>query len=43
MGGKWQILAKDFAKEWVQYPFLAMPANANVIANAQCELNALVN
>ena len=29
--------AKNFTKEWVEYPFLAMPANANSIANAQCE------
>ena len=29
MGGKWQIIAKDLAKEWVEYPFLAMPANTN--------------
>ena len=27
----------NFIKEWVEYPFLAMPANANSIANAQCE------
>ena len=31
---KWM---ENFAKKWVQYPFLAMPANANSIANAQCE------
>ena len=31
---KW---VKNFAKEYVQYPFLAMPANPNSIANAQCE------
>ena len=31
---KWQIFAKDFAKE---YPFLAMTANVNAIANGQCE------
>ena len=30
---KWQIFAKDFAKERVDYPFLAMTANAN----SQCE------
>ena len=30
-----EIFAKDLAKEWVEYPFLAMPANA--IANGQCE------
>ena len=34
---KWQILAKDFVKEWVEYPFLAMTANANAITKAQCE------
>ena len=30
---------KNFAKEWVEYPFLAMPVNANAKANtnAQCE------
>ena len=38
--GKWQIFAKDLAKEWV--PFLAMPANANGIANAQCERTLMV-
>ena len=27
----------NFAKEWVEYPLLAMLANANSIANAQCE------
>ena len=43
MDGKWQIIAKEFAKEWVEYPFLAMPANANVIANAQCERNLRVS
>ena len=37
MQKKWQIFAKDFIKEWVEYPFLAMPANANAIANSQCE------
>ena len=31
---KW---VENFAKEWVEYPFLAMPTNANSIANAQCE------
>ena len=32
---KW---VENFAKEWVEYPsFLAMPANANSIANAQGE------
>ena len=30
---KWQIFAKDFAKERLEYPFLAITANAN----AQCE------
>ena len=34
---KWQIFAKDFAKKWIEYSFLAMTANANVTANAQCE------
>ena len=24
-----RFIAKDLAKEWVEYPFLAMPANAN--------------
>ena len=24
MGGKWQVLAKNFAKEWVENLFLAM-------------------
>ena len=28
---------EDFAKKWVEYPLLAMPANTNSIANAQCE------
>ena len=28
---------ENFAKEWVEYPFLVMPTNANSIANAQCE------
>ena len=28
---------ENFAKEWVEYPFLAMLANANSIANTQCE------
>ena len=31
---KW---VENFAKEWVEYPFLAMPADANTIANAQYE------
>ena len=31
---KW---VENFAKEWVQYPFLAMPAKANSIGNAQYE------
>ena len=26
---KWQIFARDFAREWIEYPFLAMTANAN--------------
>ena len=34
---KWKIFAKDFAKEWVEYPLLAMTATAITIANAQCE------
>ena len=42
MGGKCQILVKDFAKEWVE-PFLMMPANANVIAKAQCERTIIIN
>ena len=29
----------NLTKEWVEYPFLAMPANAKAIGNAQCELN----
>ena len=29
--------AKNFTKEWVEYPFLVMAANANIIANVQCE------
>ena len=29
----------NFAREWVEYPFLAMPANTNAIANVQCERN----
>ena len=47
--GKWQIFAKDFAKEWVQYPFnpiaLASITIAkelifcNAIADGQCEQN----
>ena len=32
---KWQIFAKDFAKE---YPFLAMTANAN----AECERTLMI-
>ena len=28
---KW---VENFAKEWIEYPFLAMPANNNSIANA---------
>ena len=31
---KWM---ENFAKEWVEYPFLAMPANAHSITSAQCE------
>ena len=31
---KW---VENLATEWVKYPFLAMPANPNSIANAQCE------
>ena len=31
---KW---VENFAKEWVEYPFLAMPAKANDVANAQYE------
>ena len=38
---EWQIFAKDFvknfAKEWVEFPFLAMTANAITITTAQCE------
>ena len=30
---KGQIFAKDFPEEWVEYPFIAMTANAI----AQCE------
>ena len=40
MGGKRQILAKDL--EWVEYPFLATLANANVTANAQYERTLMV-
>ena len=29
-----QKLVENFVKEWVKYPFLAMPANAIAIANA---------
>ena len=28
---------ENFAKEWVEYPFFAMPANTNNIANVRCE------
>ena len=28
---------ENFAKEWVEYLFLAMSPNANSIANTQCE------
>ena len=28
---------ENFAEEWVEYPFFAMNANANDIANPQCE------
>ena len=31
---KW---VENFAKAWVEYPFLAMPAKANSITYAQCE------
>ena len=31
---KW---VETFSKEWVEYPFLAMPTNINAITNAQCE------
>ena len=31
---KW---VENFAKEWVEYLFLAMAANANAIAISQCE------
>ena len=44
-----QIFAKDFTKEWVEYPFnpIALASTAiakelifcNAIANAQCERN----
>ena len=44
-----QIFAKDFAKEWVEYPFnpIALASTAiikeslfcNAITNAQCERN----
>ena len=39
---KW---VEKFAKKWAEHPFLAMPANANSIANSQCErtLNASDN
>ena len=32
-----QTWVENFAKEWVEYPFSAMPANANSITNTQCE------
>ena len=35
---KW---VENLAKEWVEYPFLAMPANTTAIANAQCELSLI--
>ena len=28
---------ENFTKEWVEYPFFAIPANANDIAHTQCE------
>ena len=28
---------KNFAKEWVEYPFAAIPANVNANTNIQCE------
>ena len=31
---KW---VENFPEEWVEYPFLAKPTNANSIANSQCE------
>ena len=47
-----QIFAKDFAKEWVEYPFnhIALASITitkesmfcNAIANAQCERNLIV-
>ena len=30
---KW---VENVVKDWVEYPFLTMPANANIIANDQC-------
>ena len=36
---KW---VENFAKDWIEYTFLAMPANANSIANTQCERNLRV-
>ena len=32
-----QNWVENFAKAWVEYPFLAMPDNVNSIAYAQCE------
>ena len=39
---KWQIFAKDFGKEWVDYPLLAMTTNTIAIAHAQCEPTLMV-
>ena len=37
---KW---VENFAKEWVEYPFLATPTNVNSIANVQCERTLKLN
>ena len=34
---KWQIFANDFAKEWVEYLFLAMTANAQCEPTLTCK------
>ena len=36
--GKWQIFAKDLAQEWVEYPFLAMSANAQCERTLRCKI-----
>ena len=32
----------DIAKKWVEHPFLAVTANANLFANVQCELTLAI-